>query len=104
MSDGPFPAIPGYEIRGEVARGGGGIVYRAWQERLDRTVAIKVIRPEHLIDPEVTRRFQHEAKAAARLSHPNIVSVFDFDEADGTHYLVLEYIDGIDLARLVRNR
>src|SRR5262249_19067307 len=83
--------------------GGMGQVYKAWQKRLNRTVALKLIRPE-LIEqnPGAIRRFRREALAVAQLSHPNIVSIYDADESDGTHFIVLEYVDGPDLERLVR--
>lgn len=104
MAADTLPLIPGYEIRAELARGGGGIVYRAWQQSLERLVAIKVIRPERLADAEAVRQFQREAKAAARLNHPHIVGIFDFAEANGVHYLVMEHIDGIDLGKLLAGR
>jgi hypothetical protein len=97
----PIPAIAGYEILEEVGRGGMGIVYRARQRDRDRIVALKVIRKERLAHPEVVRRFRREAQAAARLSHPNIVAVYESDQAGETHFLALEYVPGITLQRLV---
>src|SRR5262249_22839099 len=76
-------------------------VFKARQRKLDRLCALKVIRQERLADAEAVRRFQREAKAAARLSHPNIITVFDCDEIDGTHYLAMEYVEGADLAQIV---
>jgi tRNA A-37 threonylcarbamoyl transferase component Bud32 len=97
----PPPRVPGYEILEELGRGGMGIVYRARQLARDRIVALKVIRKERLIHPEVVRRFRREAQAAARLSHPNIVAVYESDLAGDTHFLAMEYVPGITLQRLV---
>jgi hypothetical protein len=95
------PVIPGYEIMDELGRGGMGIVYRARQVSHDRLVALKVVRVERVASPEVIRRFRREAQAAARLSHPNIVSVYEADQAGDTHYLAMEYVAGVTLQRLV---
>jgi WD40 repeat protein/tRNA A-37 threonylcarbamoyl transferase component Bud32 len=97
----PFPAVPGYEILGELGRGGMGIVYQARQTARDRVVALKVIRKERLAHPEVVRRFRREAQAAARLSHPNIVAVYEADQEGDTHFLAMEYVPGVTLQRLV---
>jgi serine/threonine-protein kinase len=91
-----------YVLLDLLGAGGMGQVFKARHRRLDRIDALKVIRPECLAQPEALRRFLREARAAARLSHPNIVSVYDADEAGGTHFLALEYVEGTDLARLVR--
>jgi serine/threonine-protein kinase len=97
----PPPAIAGYEILGVLGHGGMGIVYKARQLSRDRLVALKVIRKERLAHPEVVRRFRREAQAAARLSHPNIVAVYEFDQDGDTHYLAMEYVAGVTLQRLV---
>jgi len=97
-----FPTLPDYEILEALGKGGRGQVYLAKQLKLDRLVAIKVIRSDLLSDRGAVKRFQREAKAVARLAHPNVVAIFDADEADGIHYLVMEYIDGDDLGSLVR--
>jgi serine/threonine protein kinase len=96
------PTIPGYDILDAIGKGGMGQVYKARQRNLDRTVAIKIIRSELLEDQNAVRRFQREAKAVAKLAHPNIVAIFDAAEADGVHYLVMEYLEGEDLGSLVR--
>lgn len=97
----PPPTLPEFEILEEIGRGGMGIVYRARQLSDQHVVAIKVIRKDRLQHEEAVRRFRREAQAAARLSHPNIVTVCDFDRAGDTHYLVMEYVDGITLERQV---
>lgn len=84
--------------------GGMGEVYKARHAKLDKIVAIKLVRSDRLNDAETLRRFQREVRAAAQLNHPNIVHAYDCDEAGGKHFLVLEYVEGIDLARLVKKQ
>ncbi len=95
------PVLPDFEILEEIGRGGMGIVYRARQLSDGQILAIKVIRKDRLLHEEAVRRFRREAQAAARLCHPNIVSVYDFDHAGDTHYLVMEFVAGITLERHV---
>lgn len=83
-----------FHILREVGRGGMGIVYEAKQESLQRRVALKVLPDVHVSSPELLKRFQREAPAAARLHHTNIVPVFGFGEEDGVHYLVMQFIEG----------
>jgi serine/threonine protein kinase/WD40 repeat protein/tetratricopeptide (TPR) repeat protein len=83
-----------YRILREVGRGGMGIVYEAEQESLGRHVALKVLPAHSLLDPQRLRRFQREAKAAARLHHTNIVPVFGVGEDEGLHYYVMQFIQG----------
>src|SRR5262249_55669067 len=97
----PLPAIPGYELLGELGRGGMGIVYKARDPAKARLVAIKVIRKDRLTHAEAVRRFRREAPPAARLAHPNVVRVFDSDYSGEVHYLVMEYVDGVTLQRLL---
>jgi tRNA A-37 threonylcarbamoyl transferase component Bud32 len=92
-----------YEILGELGRGGMGIVYKARQVKRDCIVALKVFRKERLTHPEALRRFRREAQAAARLSHPNIVVVYESDQDGGTHFLAMEYVPGITLQTLVEH-
>jgi WD40 repeat protein len=99
-----WPQIPGHQIVGELGRGGMGIVYKALHTRLNRWVALKVIRKDRLSSPEAVERFHREAKKAALLMHPNIVIVWDADQAGDVHYYTMEYIEGIDLARLLQQR
>lgn len=90
-----------YLILDKIGTGGMGEVYQASHPRMKRTVAIKVL-PSSLTSNEAAlKRFEREVEAAARLVHPNIVTAFDADEAEGIHFLVMEYVDGIDVAALV---
>src|SRR5262249_6926198 len=95
------PVVAGYEILGELGRGGMGVVYKARQAGTQRLVALKVIRKERLAHPEAVRRFRRELQAAARLAHPNIVLVHGSDQVGDTHYLAMEFVDGVTLQRLV---
>jgi serine/threonine protein kinase len=97
------PVIEGYEILEEAGRGGMGIVYRARHVESGRLVAVKVIRKDRLIHEESVQRFRREAKAAARLTHPNIVLVYDYDHHGDLHYLVMEFVDGVTLQNLVEH-
>ncbi len=83
-----------YEIASQIGEGGMGEVYRARDERLDRTVAIKVLAEELSSDPRFRRRFEREARAISQLQHPNVCTLFDVGEQDGVHYLVMEYLEG----------
>jgi tRNA A-37 threonylcarbamoyl transferase component Bud32 len=94
--------VAGYEILEPLGEGGMGLVFKARHRRLEREVALKLIRPEQLANPKAIERFHREAQAAARLSHPNIVSVYDAAEIEGTYFLVMEYVAGTDLAALVQ--
>src|SRR5438309_1213905 len=87
---------------GRLGEGGMGAVFKAHDRKLVRTVALKVIRAEHLGKPDFVRRFRREIRAAARLNHPNIVHAYDAEQVGDTHFLVLEYVEGTDLARLVK--
>jgi formylglycine-generating enzyme required for sulfatase activity/tRNA A-37 threonylcarbamoyl transferase component Bud32 len=104
MSTAPLPASFGrngaYKVVGVIGRGGFATVYKAYHAALDRHVAIKVLRPE-MVEPEGARnRFQIEARASARLAgHPNIVTVYDYGEEEGSAYLVLQLVDGLTLEK-----
>ena len=86
-----------YEILAPIGAGGMGEVYRARDRKLDRDVAIKVLPPSVAADPDTLARFEREAKAVAALSHPNILSIFDFGTQDGTSYAVTELLEGESL-------
>ncbi|MFN2389178.1 MAG: protein kinase, partial [Actinomycetota bacterium] len=91
-----------YRLAGKIAAGGMGSVYTATDERLSRRVALKLLRPDLAEDPRFVERFRREARAAAALSHPNIAGVFDYGQEEGHHFIVMELVDGPDLARLLR--
>jgi eukaryotic-like serine/threonine-protein kinase len=91
-----------YELRQHAARGGMADVYHGWDRRLSREVAVKVLRPELSADDDYVDRFRDEARTAARLSHPNIVAVFDTGSDHGDAYMVMEWIDGPTLAQVIR--
>src|SRR6185503_20134256 len=93
-----------YEIRAPLGRGGMGEVYRAWDPRLQREVALKVLHERADIDPDRIRRFVAEARAASALNHPNILTVFDADVDGSTPYIVSELIDGRSLRDEIRQR
>jgi serine/threonine protein kinase len=94
-----------YRILELLGEGGMGQVFKALHRRLYRIVALKVIRQDRLSkDPEVVKRFQREAQAAAQLSHPNVVLIYDADQVDQTHFLTMEYVEGVDLAQLVKQK
>jgi len=90
-----------YELIREVGRGGMGVVYEAKQKGLDRSVAVKMILAGHLASPEIVRRFQAEAKAAARLRHSNIVHIHDVGRLHGQDFFAMEYIEGQSLQKLL---
>src|SRR5271170_2591807 len=91
-----------YELNHLIARGGMAQVYLAKDLLLDRPVAVKVLFPELSIDRTFVERFRREAQAAANLSHPNIVPVFDWGEDDGTYFIVMEFVDGRPLSSILR--
>ncbi len=90
-----------YELLEEIGRGGMGVVYKARQKKLDRTVAVKMVLAGHLGSPEHLRRFEQEAKATAQLQHPHIVHIHEIGECDGRQFFVMEYVDGVSLARRI---
>lgn len=92
-----------FVISAKLGEGGMGKVYRARHKRLGREVALKVIRPHLLANPVIRGRYEREVKAASALRHPNIVAVEDAGESDGKTWLALEFVNGLDLSRLVRD-
>jgi serine/threonine protein kinase len=95
---------PRYEVLQLLGQGGMGAVYKARHKKMDRFVALKVINAKLLDNPKALERFQREVKAAAKLEHPNIVRAYDADEAGGTHFLVMEFVEGTDLAKYVEKK
>src|SRR5674476_294088 len=91
-----------YELNHLIARGGMAEVYRAHDRLLDRPVALKVLFPELSVDRTFVERFRREAQAAANLSHPNIVPVFDWGEDSGAYFIVMEFIDGRPLSSILK--
>src|SRR5262245_25598153 len=87
-----------YEILSAIGAGGMGEVYRARDKRLDRTVAVKVLAPNLSGNPEHRQRFEREARTVAALSHPHICPVYDIGAHEGLDYLVMEFLDGENLA------
>jgi serine/threonine-protein kinase len=92
-----------YELHRRIARGGMADVFLARDQLLDRPVALKVLFPEFATDPAFVERFRREAQRAANLSHPNIVSVYDWGEEDSTYFIVMEYVEGRSLAQILRD-
>jgi serine/threonine protein kinase len=91
-----------YLVDQEISRGGMGIIYRARQPELDRTVALKVISPALVADAHFVERFLQEARALGRLNHPNIVHVYDVERADGQLFIVMEFVEGTSLRGLMK--
>jgi WD40 repeat protein/serine/threonine protein kinase len=98
-ADPGWPAVPGYEIEGELGRGGMGVVYQARQLALQRTVALKMVQTGAGAGPRDLARFRAEAAVIARLQHPNIVQIYDVGEAAGRPYFALEFVAGGSLAQ-----
>ncbi len=101
LAGGPtrLPQVPGFTIEAELGRGGMGVVYRARQQDLQRTVALKMILHGDTASAEQRRRFRREAEAVAQLQHPNIVRIYHIGEHDGHAYLALEFVEGGSLEK-----
>ena len=93
-----------YQIVRHLARGGMAEVYLARDLLLDRPVALKVLFPEFATDRSFVERFRREARSAANLNHPNIVSIYDWGEEGGTYFIVMEYVDGLTLRDVIRRQ
>ena len=93
-----------YEILGKIGSGGMSVVYKGKDQKLNRNVAIKVLKSEFREDKNFVRKFREEAQAAACLAHPNIVNVYDVGEEDGTHYIVMELVEGITLKNYIERK
>ena len=98
------PPLSGrYELEEIVGTGGMAVVYRAWDLKLDREVAVKVLRTEYLTDQTRSSQFTHEAQATSKMSHPNIVGMYDVGQDGDTRYIVMEYVKGVTLESLIRS-
>jgi len=95
-------AFPQFEIIELIGRGGMGFVFKARQRHLDRYVALKLLSDKLARDPQFAERFNREGRVLARLNHPNIVSVYDFGQTGGFYYLVMEFVDGVNLRQAMR--
>ncbi|HET9111365.1 MAG TPA: protein kinase [Ktedonobacterales bacterium] len=94
-----------YRLEEPIGRGGMATIFKAVDEQMmDRLVAVKVLREVYSNDPKFVTRFQREARAASALQHPNIVQVFDYGQSADSYYIVMEYIDGMDLRRYLKRR
>jgi len=98
------PHFPQLEIIECLGRGGMGVVYKARQKSLNRLVALKLLAPERVGDAQFAARFTREAQALAALNHPNIVTIYDFGQAGGFYFLLMEFVDGVNLRQLLRKR
>jgi len=96
--------LPQFKILELIGRGGMGVVYKARQLQLDRVIALKILPPADALSTDFVARFTREARALAKLSHPNIVNVHDFGETGGLYFIVMEYVDGANLRQLLDAR
>lgn len=93
-----------YKLIEKIGEGGMARVYRAWDSLLNRAVAVKVLKEQMTGDSAFVKRFRREAQAAAGLSHPNIVNIYDVGEEQGVHFIVMEYLDGKNLKEHIREK
>jgi hypothetical protein len=100
----PPPQLRDYRLVAKLGQGGMGTVYRAIHTRLDRTVAVKVLTANRLPQADAVARFEREMKAVGKLNHPNIIRATDAGEAAGTSFLVMEFVEGLDLGRLLTSQ
>ena len=98
---GPGSELGGFAIESIAGRGGMGVVYRARQRLPDRVVALKVISSEYAEDPQFRTRFEREAAIAAQIEHPNVIPVHAVGEADGTLFIAMRFVDGVDLRKVL---
>lgn len=99
----PRSVIGPYQLINKLGQGGMGAVYQARHLKLEKLVALKILSPHLVGDAAAVQRFEREMKAVGKLEHPNIVRAMDAGEVEGTHFLVMEYVEGVDLHRLVKN-
>ncbi len=100
----PGDMLLSYRLLEKIGEGGMGVIFKAHDTRLDRLVALKLLRPELTSDPERHRRFLREARAAAAVSHPNVTTIHQIDEADGMTFIVMELVEGTTLGSLIDGR
>src|SRR5499427_9600105 len=93
-----------YEIRSKIGEGGMGQVYLAEDTRLHRKVALKILPAELASNRDRMRRFEQEATAAAALNHPNIAHIYEIGESDNTHFIAMEFVDGVTLREKIHER
>ncbi len=93
-----------YNLLEELGKGGQGAVYKAVDTKLGRTVVIKILAPELTAKQANLKRFEREARLASSLDHPNICTIFDLDEANGTHFIAMQYVEGRNVRQLVNGR
>ncbi len=94
--------FPQFEILELIGKGGMGAVYKVRQKELDRIVALKILPPAIGQAPEFANRFAREAKALAKLNHPGIVTLHEFGQQDGLYFILMEFVDGVNLAQLMK--
>ncbi|HBP19369.1 MAG TPA: hypothetical protein DEA08_16465, partial [Planctomycetes bacterium] len=94
--------VPGFRLGRELGRGAMGVVYEATQKSLDRKVALKVVNPNLSANADYVKRFKREALTLAKLNHPNITQVYDFGDVDGRIFLALEFVEGVDVAEMIK--
>src|SRR5262245_26324977 len=104
LPEGAPKRLGSYELLEKIAQGGMGVVYKARHTGLDRVVALKMIRSGVLATPRDVERFQREARSAAKLHHPNIVTIHDIGEQDGQHYYTMDYVPGENLSERARTK
>ena len=100
----PGDVLAHYRLVEKIGEGGMGVVWKALDTRLNRHVALKLLRPELTADPERYRRFLREARTAAAVTHPNIVTIHEVDEAAGTTFLCMELVEGRTLRAAISGR
>src|SRR5256714_10236772 len=93
-----------YRILEKLGAGGQGAVYKANDQKLGRTVVLKVLPPELTVKEANLKRFEREARLASSLDHPNICTIFDMDEADGLHFITMQFVEGRNVRQLVNGR
>src|SRR5438876_7776966 len=104
MSIAPGARFDRYEILSLLGKGGMGEVYLAQDTRLRRKIALKLLPAQFTTDPDRVRRFEQEAYAASALNHPNIITIHEIGEVNGTHYIATEFIDGLTLRQQIASR